>query len=79
MPPPPGDKALLRDYWPLVSLNKALLGPYFLGGGGIGGVPLGSHDIMNKSGDNASMVFDFQGIYFYIISPWKSYYIKTIT
>ena len=32
MPPPPGNKALLRDYLPLVSLNKALLGPYFLGG-----------------------------------------------
>ena len=33
MPPPPGNKALLRDYEnPLVSLNKALLGPYFLGG-----------------------------------------------
>ncbi len=26
---PPRNKALLRDYWPLVSLNKALLGPYF--------------------------------------------------
>ena len=43
MPPPPGNKALLRDYEnPLVSLNKALLGPYW--GGSIGGVPLGSHD-----------------------------------
>ena len=31
-PPPPRSKALLRDYQPLVSLNKALLGPYFLGG-----------------------------------------------
>ena len=28
---------------PLVSLNKALLGPYFLGGG-LGGGTLGSHD-----------------------------------
>ena len=28
---PPGNKALLRDYWPLVS-DKALLGAYFLGG-----------------------------------------------
>ena len=26
--------ALLRDYSPLVSLNKALLRPYFFGGGG---------------------------------------------
>ena len=43
MPPPPGNKALLRDYQPLVSLNKALLGPYFLGGG-IGGGTLDSHD-----------------------------------
>ena len=31
----------------MVSLNKALLGPYFLGGGGIGVVPLGSHDCMD--------------------------------
>ena len=32
MPPPPENKALLRDYEnPLVSLNKALLGPYLLG------------------------------------------------
>ena len=35
---------------PLVFLNKALLGPYFLGGGGFGGVTLGSHDIMKKYG-----------------------------
>ena len=29
----------------MVSLNKALLGPYFLGGGGgLGGVPLDCHD-----------------------------------
>ena len=28
----------------MVSLNKALLGPYFLGGGGIGRGTLGSHD-----------------------------------
>ena len=32
-------KALLRDYQPLVSLNKALLGPYFLGGAALGGSP----------------------------------------
>ncbi len=31
-------------FQPLVSLNKALLGPYFLRGGGIVGVPLGSHE-----------------------------------
>ena len=31
--PPPRNKALLRDYYPLVSLNKALLRAYFLGGG----------------------------------------------
>ena len=37
--PPPINKALLRDYQPLVSLNKALLGPYFLGGVALGGVP----------------------------------------
>ncbi len=30
--PPPRNKALLRGYLPLVSLNKALLKPYFLGG-----------------------------------------------
>ncbi len=37
---PPINNALLRDYEnPLVSLNKALLGPYFLGGGSFGGVP----------------------------------------
>ena len=40
--PPPKNKALLRDYEnPLVFLNKALLGAY-----GIGGVPLGSHDLL---------------------------------
>ena len=26
-------------------VNSPLIRPYFLGGGGIGGVPLGSHDI----------------------------------
>ena len=36
---------MIRDYEnPLVSLNKALLGPYFLGGSSFGGVPLDSHD-----------------------------------
>ena len=30
--PPPRNKALLRDYLPLVSLKKALIGAYFLGG-----------------------------------------------
>ena len=30
---------------PLVSLNKALLGPYFLGRGGLGGGTLGCHEI----------------------------------
>ena len=30
--PPPRNKALLRAYSPLVSLNKALLSPYFWGG-----------------------------------------------
>ena len=44
-PPPPRNKALLGDYLPLVSLNKALLGAYFMGGYGIGGVSLDSHDI----------------------------------
>ena len=34
---PPRNKALLRGYEPLVSLNKALLGAYFLGKVGIGG------------------------------------------
>ena len=29
---PPRNKALLRVYWPLVSLNKALLTPYSWGG-----------------------------------------------
>ena len=33
MPPPQEwNKALLRDYLPLVSLNKAFLGAYFMGG-----------------------------------------------
>ena len=36
---PPRNKALLRDYQPLVSLNKALLGPYFFGKRGLGGAP----------------------------------------
>ena len=34
---PPRNKALLRAYYPLVSLNKALLGPYLLGGVALGG------------------------------------------
>ena len=34
---PPRNKALLSDNEPLVSLNKALLGPYFLGGVALGG------------------------------------------
>ena len=46
---PKKSPALLRDYEnPLVSFNKALLGPYFLGGGGIGGVPLDSHDAISS-------------------------------
>ena len=44
VPPPKAtpaiNKALLRDYEnPLVSLNKALLWRYFLGGVALGGVP----------------------------------------
>ena len=42
------NKALFRDYEnPLVSLNRALLGPYFLGGG-LGGGTLGSHEYTLK-------------------------------
>ena len=33
------DKSLLRDYLPLVSLNKALVGAYFMGGMALGGSP----------------------------------------
>ena len=41
----PENKALLRDYQPLVSLNKASLGPAISWGKrGLGGVPLGSHE-----------------------------------
>ena len=65
MPPPPRNKALIfglikGNQWVfIVPDHKA---GYFLGyPRGIGGVPLDSHDIMNKSGDNALMVFDFQG------------------
>ena len=47
---PPINKALLRDYLPLVSLNKALLGPYFLGGVALGGGTLDSHDNNHLSG-----------------------------
>lgn len=36
---PPPKQALLRGYWPLVSLDKAKIGGLFLGGVGIGGVP----------------------------------------
>ena len=36
--PPPRNKALLRVYYPLVSLNKALLTPYSWGGVALGGV-----------------------------------------
>ena len=39
MPLPPRNKALLSDYQPLVSLNKALLGYYFLAGVALGGSP----------------------------------------
>ena len=35
--PPPRHKALLRDYQPLISLDKALLEPYFLGVVALGG------------------------------------------
>ena len=37
IPQPPRNKALIRAYLPSVSINKALLAPYFLGGNGIGG------------------------------------------
>ena len=37
--PPRINPAILRDYLSLVSLNKALLGPCFLGGVALGGVP----------------------------------------
>ena len=50
---------MIRDYEnPLASLNKALLGHYFLGGGGIGGFPLGCmmqvnlEDLRNALGVN---------------------------
>ena len=46
--PPPRNKALLIDYEPPSSPNKALLRPYFLGGGGFGGVPLDFHDSGEK-------------------------------
>ena len=42
--PPPRNKVRLSDYSPLVSLNKALLGPYFLGGWHWGSPLIGSHD-----------------------------------
>ena len=48
MPPPLRNNALSRDYQPLVSLNKALLGPHFLGGGGALGVPLDCHDLLSR-------------------------------
>ena len=44
MPPPPGNKALLRPNQGTMVVNNPLIRPYFLGGGGIGGVPLDSHD-----------------------------------
>ena len=40
---------MIRDYQPLVSLNKALLGPYFLGVVALGGGTLGSHDEAKRS------------------------------
>ena len=43
---PPRNKALLRAYYPLVSLNKALLNPYFWGGYVRGGW-LNSHDMIS--------------------------------
>ena len=51
--PPPRNKALLRAYEPLVSLNKALLNPYFWGGYVKGGGRLTGHDVVPS--------FSFQG------------------
>ena len=45
----------------MVSLNKALLGPYFLGGGGIGGVPLGSHETCKMYYESESTLQRFGG------------------
>ena len=44
MQPPPGNEALLRDYQPPSSPNKALLRPHVLRMGMVGGVPLNYHD-----------------------------------
>ena len=38
----------------MVSLNKALLGPYFLGGGSFGGAPLDCHDILKKKSNKTN-------------------------
>ena len=44
MPPSPRNKALLRPNSGTMVVNNPLIRPYFLGGGGIGGVPLDSHE-----------------------------------
>ena len=49
MPPPPGNKALLRPNLGTMVVNP-LIRPYFLGGGGgIGVLPLDSHEIRSRA------------------------------
>ena len=45
-------------------VNSPLIRPYFLGGGGIGGVPLDSHDIL-KQRKLSIATFDYTGVVFY--------------
>ena len=43
-------------------VNNPLVRPYFLGGGGIGGVPLDSHDVLEVS--------SFWIFHFNVLNPW---------
>ena len=47
--PPPRNRALLQAYQPLVSLNKALLNPYFWRGIRLGGGRLTSHEFGSET------------------------------
>ena len=52
VPPPEIAGLMIRAYQPLVSINKALLGPDLLGEGGIGWVPLDSQIPMTSMSTN---------------------------
>ena len=62
-----GPTKMLRGYSPSLSLNSSLIRPYLLGVGGIGGVPLDSHE--------RCWMLDFRSeslcLKFHICHPWR--------